>query len=152
MAAERISEYAALEARLRYAFASPELLRLALTHRSHGPHNNERLEFLGDALLNLVIAEDLYQRFPHLREGSLSRLRATLVRGETLAEIARGFDVGGALLLGSGERRSGGAERDSILSDAMEAIVAAIYLDAGMPAASDAVRAWYAERLAALLQ
>lgn len=140
----------ALAARLQHAFERPELLRLALTHRSHSSDNNERLEFLGDALLNLIIAEALYRRFPELREGALSRLRATLVRGETLAEIAREFQLGQLLLLGAGEKRSGGEERESILADAMEAIVAAIYLDAGMDSAAAAVGAWYAGRLAKL--
>ena len=152
VAAERLDQenLAPLEARLRHAFRSPDLLRLALTHGSHGANNNERLEFLGDALLNLFIADALFQRFGELREGALSRLRASLVRAETLAAISRECRLGEHLLLGAGERRSGGAERDSILSDALEAVVAAIYLDAGMEAARDAVLAWYEERLVAL--
>jgi ribonuclease III len=139
-----------LQTRLRHGFRSSELLRLALTHGSHGAGNNERLEFLGDSLLNLVIAEFLYRRFGALREGALSRLRASLVRAETLAAIAREIGLGEFLLLGSGERRSGGAARDSILADALEAVIAAIYLDGGMDAARASVLGWYEDRLAAL--
>ena len=150
MSAEQGNEAAGLQARLRYAFRSPELLRLALTHGSHGASNNERLEFLGDSLLNLIIADALYRRFTALREGALSRLRAALVRAETLAALAREMDIGTFLVLGAGERRGGGAERDSILADTLEAIVAAIYLDAGMDASRSAVLGWFEARLAAL--
>ncbi|GAA0633534.1 ribonuclease III [Halomonas beimenensis] len=136
--------------RIGHDFAQPELLELALTHRSFGGRNNERLEFLGDSIVNFVIAEDLYQRFPQAREGQLSRLRARLVKGQTLAELAREMDFGDHLRLGSGEMKSGGHRRDSILADAVEAVIGAIYLDAGMETARARVLAWYAERLEAI--
>ena len=125
-----------LEAALGHGFGRPELLRQALTHRSFGASHNERLEFLGDSLLNCVVAAALYQRFAALKEGELSRLRASLVRQETLAEIARGLGLGELLQLGEGELKSGGAQRPSILADALEALFGAIYVDAGF----DAVR------------
>lgn len=120
-----------LGAALNYAFRQPGLLEEALTHRSASPRHNERLEFLGDALLNLVMAEYLFQRYPQASEGELSRLRATLVRGEALAEVARGLKLGEELRLGQGELRSGGPGRESILADALEAIFGAVYLDGG---------------------
>ncbi|MDP2135243.1 MAG: ribonuclease III, partial [Sulfuritalea sp.] len=126
-----------LEAALGHAFGRPELLRQALTHRSFGALHNERLEFLGDSILNCVIAGALYQKFSALKEGELSRLRASLVRQETLAEIAHGLGIGELLQLGEGELKSGGTRRPSILADALEAIFGAIYVDAGF----DAVRA-----------
>jgi len=126
-----------LEAALGHGFGRPELLRQALTHRSFGALHNERLEFLGDSILNCVIAGALYQKFAALKEGELSRLRASLVRQETLAEIARGLGLGELLQLGEGELKSGGTGRPSILADALEAIFGAIYVDAGF----DAVRA-----------
>ncbi|MDP3513603.1 MAG: ribonuclease III [Sulfuritalea sp.] len=125
-----------LEAALGHGFGRPELLRQALTHRSFGSSHNERLEFLGDSLLNCIVAAALYQRFAALKEGELSRLRASLVRQETLAEIARGLGLGELLQLGEGELKSGGARRPSILADALEALFGAIYIDAGF----DAVR------------
>lgn len=115
---------------------------LALTHRSFAGRNNERLEFLGDAILNFVAGEALFERFPQAREGQLSRLRARLVKGETLAVLARGFDLGEYLRLGSGELKSGGFRRESILADALEALIGAIYLDAGMDVARQRVLAW----------
>ncbi len=133
--------------RLGYRFAEPALLEDALTHRSAGPGNNERLEFLGDGVLNFVIAAELYRRKPGFREGELSRLRASLVRGETLAEIARQLELGDFLVLGSGELKSGGFRRDSILADALEAILGAIYLDGGFEACRDCVRRLFAELL-----
>nr|WP_221195705.1 ribonuclease III [Halomonas organivorans] len=136
--------------RIGHDFAQSELLELALTHRSYGGRNNERLEFLGDSIVNFVIAEDLYQRFPQAREGQLSRLRARLVKGQTLAELAREMEFGDYLRLGSGEMKSGGHRRDSILADAVEAVIGAIYLDAGMDTARARVLAWYAERLEAI--
>ncbi|GEK72355.1 MULTISPECIES: ribonuclease III [Halomonas] len=136
--------------RIGHDFAQPDLLELALTHRSYGGRNNERLEFLGDSIVNFVIAEDLFQRFPQAREGQLSRLRARLVKGQTLAELAREMEFGGHLRLGSGEMKSGGHRRDSILADAVEAVIGAIYLDAGMETARARVLAWYAERLEAI--
>ncbi|WP_058836543.1 ribonuclease III [Luteimonas abyssi] len=125
-----------------HRFADPGLLAQALTHRSAGAPHNERLEFLGDALLDLIAAEALYQRFPRADEGALTRARAELVRESTLARIARRLDVGPKLMLGPGEMKSGGHRRDSILSDAVEAVIAAIYLDAGFDACRAAVLAW----------
>ena len=136
-----------LSQRLGYTFKDSSLAELALTHRSKGVENNERLEFLGDSILSLVISEDLYQRFPQAKEGKLSRLRARIVKGATLAEVARDFDLGDFLLLGSGELKSGGHKRDSILADVVEALIGAIYLDAGIEAARERVLAWFATRL-----
>jgi ribonuclease-3 len=116
---------------------SAPLLEQALTHRSAGPVNNERLEFLGDALLGLVIAEALWHRFPRADEGELSRRRAALVNKESLAQIARGLRLGDYLRLGSGETRTGGHARDSILADAFEALIGAIYQDKGFEVARE---------------
>ena len=121
-----------LAARLGYRFSDSGLLEHALTHRSAGPVNNERLEFLGDAILNLLIAEALYRASPQSGEGPLTRLRAALVRRETLAEVARQLGLGGLLRLGAGELKTGGRDRDSILADALEAVFGAIYLEAGL--------------------
>lgn len=120
---------------------------LALTHRSFAGRNNERLEFLGDAILNFVAGEALFERFPQAREGQLSRLRARLVKGETLAVLARGFELGEYLRLGSGELKSGGFRRESILADALEALIGAIYLDAGMDVARTRVLGWLTNEL-----
>jgi len=125
----------------------PELFELALTHRSCGKRNNERLEFLGDAILSFVIADDLYRRFPDAREGQMSRLRSRVVKGETLALIARDLGVGDYLRLGSGELKSGGFRRDSILADSVEAIIGAIYLDQGIEAAREFILHWFGSRL-----
>lgn len=133
-----------------HQFNQPELLELALTHRSHGNHNNERLEFLGDSIVNFLIAEDLYHRFPQAREGQLSRLRARQVKGATLAEVAREFKLGDYLRLGSGELKSGGYRRESILADALEAVIGAIYLDAGMDVVRERVLGWFEPRLDAM--
>lgn len=143
-------ELTALEERLGYTFAQRILLEQAVTHRSHGAVHNERLEFLGDALLNFVITEELFARFPDLREGDMSRLRASLVRRETLAQVARGLGLGAELRLGTGEAASGGRERDSLLSDALEAVLAAIHLDGGLDAARAAVLGLFGARLDAL--
>ncbi|MGY4531347.1 ribonuclease-3 [Pseudomonas sp. TE3786] len=136
-----------LERQLGYSFKDQDLMILALTHRSFAGRNNERLEFLGDAILNFVAGEALFERFPQAREGQLSRLRARLVKGETLAVLARGFDLGEYLRLGSGELKSGGFRRESILADALEALIGAIYLDAGMEAARERVLAWLSSEL-----
>lgn len=136
-----------LYAGLGYVFQQAELLEEALTHRSASSRNNERLEFLGDALLNVVIAEYLFQRYPRASEGELSRLRASLVKGETLAELARGLSVGDWLRLGAGELKSGGFRRESILSDTLEAIFGAVYLDAGWNACRDLVLQLYRDQL-----
>lgn len=123
---------------------------LALTHRSFAGRNNERLEFLGDAILNFVAGEALFERFPLAREGQLSRLRARLVKGETLAILARGLQLGDYLRLGSGELKSGGFRRESILADALEALIGAIYLDAGMDVARQRVLSWLSNELDSL--
>ncbi|MCG3171419.1 MAG: Ribonuclease 3 [Pseudomonadales bacterium] len=147
MPPENDPDIARLEARCGHAFARRELLATALTHASAGPDNNERLEFLGDALLDLAIAAELYARFPQLREGQLHRLRASLVRGETLAAIGRELGIGAALRLGAGEAASGGRDRDSNLADTVEALLGAVLLDAGVDAALATARAWFATRL-----
>lgn len=133
--------------KLGYDFADPSLCELAMTHRSCGKRNNERLEFLGDSILNFVIADDLYERFPQAREGELSRLRAGQVKGETLAEIARELGFGDYLRLGSGELKSGGFRRDSILADSVEAVIGAIYLDSDMDTVRGFILGWYQARL-----
>ena len=133
-----------------YRFLDQELLRQALSHRSAGPRNNERLEFLGDALVNLIVADALYRRWPKADEGALTRARAELVRESSLADLARGMGLGERLLLGPGEMKSGGHRRDSILADALEALVAAIYLDAGYGVCRDTVLPWFEPALAAL--
>ncbi len=136
--------------RLGYGFNDPGLLQLALTHRSASGLNNERLEFLGDAVLGLVIAKALYERRPDAAEGLMSRLRARLVRGETLAELSREIGIRDYLRLGSGELRSGGFQRASTLANAFEALLGAIYLDGGLPSAERVVLSVYANRLADL--
>jgi len=117
-----------------YEFRDPVLLETALTHRSTGGRNNERLEFLGDAVLGFLITEILYRTYPDQPEGVLTRLRANLVKRETLARLAREIDLGGSIRLGPGEKKSGGWRRDSILANTLESIIGAIYLDAGMEA------------------
>lgn len=139
-----------LERKLGYTFKDQDLMVLALTHRSFAGRNNERLEFLGDAILNFAAGEALFQRFPQAREGQLSRLRSRLVKGETLAVLARGFELGDYLRLGSGELKSGGFRRESILADALEALIGAIYLDAGMDVARERVLAWLEGEFASL--
>ncbi|MEN1943860.1 ribonuclease III [Luteimonas sp. MJ293] len=133
-----------------HRFNDQGLLSQALTHRSAGAPHNERLEFLGDALLGLIAAEALYQRWPRADEGAMTRARAELVRESTLAKIARRLDLGPRLVLGPGEMKSGGHRRDSILSDALEAVIAAIYLDAGMDACRAVVLGWLEPELGAL--
>jgi len=126
---------------LGHRFYDPGLLEQALTHRSFGARHNERLEFLGDSVLNCVIADELYHRFPLLPEGDLSRIRANLVRQQTLFELALVLDLGARLRLGEGEVKSGGQHRPSILADALEALIGAVYLDAGFEGARKAVKA-----------
>ncbi|MCB1938445.1 MAG: ribonuclease III [Rhodocyclaceae bacterium] len=142
--------FESLQSRLRYRFDDVRLLRQALTHRSYGQPNNERLEFLGDSVVNHVVAVALFERFPVLREGDLSRLRANLVCQGSLHEIALELCLGDCLALGEGELKSGGAERPSILSDALEALIAAVYLDGGFAAAKTMVDGLFATRLEAL--
>jgi ribonuclease-3 len=135
---------------LNYRFRDPALAELALTHRSAGKPNNERLEFLGDALLGAFVAEMLYEAHPNASEGELSRLRAQLVNGQALADIARQLELGDRLKLGPGELKSGGFRRDSILADAFEALLAAIHLDGGLEACRGVVRSLFATRIATL--
>lgn len=134
---------------LEHAFADAALLERALTHRSAGHANNERLEFLGDALLNLFVAELVYEQHPRADEGEMTRLRAALVNGVALAEIARAEELGERLYLGPGELKSGGFRRDSILADAFEALIAAIYMDAGWLTCRETVRRLFVARVAA---
>ena len=136
--------------RIGHEFAQPALLAQALTHRSAGSPHNERLEFLGDALVNLFVAEVLYARWPQADEGALTRTRAELVRESALAPIARALELGPRLTLGPGEMKSGGHRRDSILADALEALVAAIYLDAGFETCRAVVLPWFEAAMAAL--
>jgi ribonuclease-3 len=135
---------------LGYQFTDQDLLEQALTHRSAGGLNNERLEFLGDSILGFVIANELYARFPQASEGQLSRLRASLVKRDTLAKLARQFALGDYLNLGPGELRSGGQARASILADALEAILAAIYLDSDYAATREVILALFEARLQGL--
>lgn len=139
-----------LSRRIDYKFNDDSLLEAALTHRSVGNRNNERLEFLGDGVLNCVIGEAVFRAREESPEGDLSRLRASLVRETTLVEIARALLLGDYIRLGSGELKSGGFRRPSILADALEALIGAIYLDGGFDAARKVVLALYAQRLQAL--
>ena len=127
------------EQRFHYHFKDDVLLQTALTHRSHSANNNERLEFLGDAVLDLVISELLYQFYSEQTEGSLSRMRSSLVKGDTLSALAKELDLGEYLVLGKGENTSGGRERLSLLSNALEAIIGAIFLDGGYLEAKNAI-------------
>ena len=138
------------EARLGYRFGDPALLDAALTHRSAGKQNYERLEFLGDAVLNFAVAGLVFQAYPEADEGDLSRYRAALVSGQSLAEAAVGLGLGDQLRLGSGELKTGGFRRSSILSDALEAIFGAIYLDGGLEAARAVIESVFSARVAAL--
>jgi len=133
-----------------HVFADPGLLARALTHRSAGSPHYERLEFLGDALLNLIVAEQLYARWPKADEGAMTRARAELVRESALARVARELGIGAKLTLGPGEMKSGGHRRDSILADALEALIAAVYLDGGFDACRQVVLPWFEPLLAAL--
>ncbi|CAH6861962.1 RNase III [Vibrio chagasii] len=139
-----------LERKIGYQFNDADLIHLALTHRSAAGKHNERLEFLGDSILSFVIADDLYHRFPKVNEGDMSRMRATLVRGHTLAELGREFELGDYLKLGPGELKSGGFRRDSILADAVEAIIGAIYLDSDTETVRSIILSWYQSRLEAI--
>ena len=139
-----------LELALGHVFTAPSLLRTALTHRSHSADHNERLEFLGDSILNATIARLLFDRFPSLPEGDLSRLRANLVRQETLHKLALGIHLGTHLRLGEGELKSGGAGRTSILADALEALFGAVWLDAGCDAAHAVISRLYGNLVEAI--
>jgi len=145
-----MANLSSLETALGHAFADPALLKQALTHRSHSAKHNERLEFLGDAVLNFVIASLLFQRFDQLDEGKLTRLRANLVKQSTLAEIATNLALPAYLRLGEGELKSGGFRRPSILADALEAILGAVYLDAGFAAVARVIAGLYNTHLSHL--
>jgi ribonuclease-3 len=132
---------------LDYRFSDLELARQALTHRSANKIHNERLEYLGDSLLGFIVAEALFNLYPQAAEGDLSRMRASLVNKDSLADIARGIELGDFMQLGSGELKSGGKQRDSILADALEAVIAAIYLDGGFDACRAIVQRWSAVRI-----
>ena len=134
-----------LQTTLAYQFKNSQLLKQALTHRSFGADNNERLEFLGDALLDLIVGESLFNQHPGADEGNLSRLRSSIVNKSALAGIGREWNLGEHMLLGGGELTSGGRSRDSILADTVEAVVAAVYLDGGLAACRKLVDAWTLE-------
>jgi len=134
----------------RYVFSNPALLTQALTHRSASALHNQRLEFLGDSVLNLLIAQTLFQRWPQADEGTLTRARSALVCESTLATVARQLNLGQRLLLGGGEIKNAGHQRDSILADALEAVIAAIYLDAGLETCRTQVLPWFESALAVL--
>jgi ribonuclease III len=140
----------AIETKLGHRFSEIRLLTEALTHRSHGTPHNERLEFLGDGVLNCVVAAELYRRYPQLSEGELSRLRAGLVNKNVLHEIAVNIDLGALVLLGNGELKSGGHSRPSILADALEALLGAVFLDSGYHGASAVVDKLFAHHYAQL--
>lgn len=139
-----------IQQRIGYQFNDIALLQQALTHRSYAAVNNERLEFLGDALLSATISEHLYRHFPDVKEGILSRLRASLVKGETLAELALEFNLSDYLIMGSGELKSGGFRRKSILADTIEALIGAIFLDSDMETCQQNILSWFASRLQGL--
>jgi ribonuclease-3 len=136
-----------LERRLGYEFKDRDLLLRSLTNRSFGAHNNERLEFLGDSVLGLIVGEYLFRQYSNVSEGQLTRMRSILVKGETLADIAREMDLGDFLVLGEGERKSGGQNRESILADAVESLIAVIYLESGLDVCRDVVLGWLDSRL-----
>ena len=144
---ETLEGLAEIERRLGHRFSNPDLARQALTHRSFGAPHNERLEFLGDSLLNCAVATLLYERFPQLPEGDLSRLRAALVNQSSLSDVASKLGLGERLRLGEGELKSGGFRRPSILADSLEALLGAVFLDAGFEATKDAVGHLLSEKL-----
>ncbi|WP_159818614.1 ribonuclease III [Colwellia sp. 20A7] len=139
-----------LSKKIGYTFSQPELLIQALTHRSAKGQHNERLEFLGDSILGFVIAKALFDKFPKHNEGDLTRMRSSLVKGVTLAEIGRDFNLGDYLILGPGELKSGGHRRESILEDAIEAIIGAVYLDSNISQCKQLILSWFAQRLDAI--
>lgn len=141
---------AELYSKIGYQFNNEALLEQAMTHRSHKGQHNERLEFLGDSILSFVIANALYEQFPKAREGDLSRMRSTLVRGQTLAEFGVEFNLGDYLRLGPGELKSGGFRRESTLADAVEAIIGAVFLDSDINKCSELILQWYQSRLDAI--
>ncbi|MBI4357632.1 MAG: ribonuclease III [Gammaproteobacteria bacterium] len=136
-----------LSQKLGYSFKNAAFLKLALTHRSVSPQNNERLEFLGDSILNFIVASELYTQYPQAKEGRLSRHRSGLVKKDMLAEMANELEINSFLNLGSGEMRTGGFQRESILANTLEALVGAIYLDGGIDACWECIKKWYGPRL-----
>ncbi len=136
--------------KLDYHFNNPKLLETALTHSSYSNENNERLEFFGDAVVNFVIAEAIFRQFPKAQEGELSRFRATLINRDTLGKLGRQFELGNYLLLGFGELKSGGRNRTSTVSCAMEAVIGAIYLDSNFETTQECILRWYEPLLASL--
>lgn len=144
---DSLRPYKQLCERLGYQFKDLDNLKLALTHRSASSEHNERLEFLGDAVLGMIVAKILFDRFPSVSEGKLTRMRSSLVKGETLAQIAKQFDLSDVLQLGAGELKSGGFSNASILADAFEAMLGAIYLEAGLETCTKLIRVWFVERL-----
>ncbi|WP_127470512.1 ribonuclease III [Thiomicrorhabdus aquaedulcis] len=147
---ERMAKLNALSKKLGYEYQNIDYLQRALTHRSVGSRNNERLEFLGDSLVNFMIADVLFHQFDRLPEGDMSRIRAHLVKGDTLAVIGREYNLSDYLVLGPGELKSGGYRRNSIIADAVEAIIASVYEDGGLDVCRDLVTRFYQERLAEL--
>ena len=139
-----------LQQRINYHFSDDTLLETALTHRSYSSTNNERLEFLGDSLLGVTISQQLFEQFPDLKEGVLSRQRSRLVKGVTLAALAREFSLSDYLIMGSGELKSGGFRRDSILADTVEAIIGAIFIDSDIQQCQKVILQWFDERLKSL--
>lgn len=139
-----------LSRKLGYQFTNANIFKIALTHRSSSDENNERLEFLGDSIVNFVIAEALYLQFPRAQEGDLSRWRAKLINRDTLGQLARDFEMGRYLILGPGELKSGGSQRLSILSCAMEAVIGAIFLDGGFEVTRQCILKWYEPLLSSL--
>lgn len=150
LSSERKVKLERLARKLGYQYQDISLLQHALTHRSMGATNNERLEFLGDSLVNFMIADVLFHRFVKLPEGDMSRVRAHLVKGDTLALIGREYDLSDYLVLGPGELKSGGFRRDSIIADTVEAIIASVYEDGGLESCRSLVMRFYEERLADL--
>lgn len=142
-------DHTPLTGSIGYSFGNQDLLRQALTHRSHSATHNERLEFLGDSILNLAVSLELYERFPYEAEGELTRLRASIVNQQSLHAVAVQLGMGAYLLLGEGECRSGGAQRPSILADSVEALIGAVFLDGGFDAARSCVRRLFSAPLVA---
>jgi ribonuclease-3 len=142
-----IRDLSILQNNLQYQFSDISLLELALTHRSKRKSHNERLEFLGDAILSAIVAEDLYFKFPLAKEGKLSQMRTALVRGGTLTELAKIFELNEYIEFGESELKSGGYKRDRVLEDAFEAIIGAIYLDKGFEVTKTCVLSWYKDKL-----
>lgn len=143
-----MNSFQRLQDRLQFQFKDETFLKLALSHRSYGSRNNERLEFLGDAVLGLVITDHLYSRFPDIREGDLSYMRSQIVRAESLAQVAKKLQLGADILLGQGEMKTGGHRRESILGDTVEALIGAVYLDGGIECAKSRVLVWFKDLLA----